>query len=415
MNTEQFTDHAPGRLVPCELREVRVKNGIEELAGIRLSAFVANPLPPDIDWKSIVFNLRPDDSHATHALGRLNGLHKRLGSAAGLLRTLWMREAKLSSEVEGIETTAEEMVLAGAGRDVGVREQGIEAWNYVRALEHGVGSDLPMCNRLIKEMHFHLLKGVRGDENRPGEFRQDPVFIGNKELGPRRARFIPAPPGELLEQSMADFEQFAHNYPKEIPPLFAIALMHYQFETIHPFRDGNGRIGRVLISRSLVKENLLDHPVVYMSAYINEHKQEYVDRLLAVSTRGEWEAWIRFMITAIATQCEDAIARSEALISLQAEYRARTASYDSSINLQTLVDKLFEQPAINAAEVSSLLSVTPPTAYRYLESLEETGILKEYTGKSRNRDWIAPGVLAVIHTHNPVDIKPESEREARLS
>lgn len=411
MNSTQFTEHAPGRLVPTTLKEKRVRNGMPELIDVRMRAFMPDPLPPHLDWGALKIAMFDDHSQAVMALGRLNGLHKRLGGAVGLLRTLWMREAKLSSEIEGIETTAEEMVLAGAGRSLGVRSQGRESWNYVKALEHGIESELPLCCRLIKEMHGLLLTGVRGDEKRPGQFRSDPVFIGDPEQGPRHARFIPIPPGEALERAMGDFERFAHECPAEIPPLFAVAMMHYQFEALHPFRDGNGRIGRVLISRSLVKERLLDHPVVYMSAYINEHKREYVDRLLAVSTHGEWERWIRFMIHAITTQSTDAIVRSEALINLRQLYLGKLTSLDASANLVRLLDRLFRLPALNAAEVCEELGVTPTTAYRYLDTLEKAGVLREHTGRARNRDWIAPGIVSVINTNKPEEIGREVSGE----
>ena len=406
-----FTEHSPGKLVPIMLKERRRRGGLVELVDVPMRAFVPNPLPPDLDWDAIKVSLFDEHSRAVMVLGRLNGLHKRLGEASGLLRTLWMREAKLSSEIEGIETTAEEMVLAGAGRPLGVRGLGIESWNYVLALEHGIASDLPLCNRLIREMHRQLLAGVRGDENRPGEFRAGSVYIGDRERGPRHARFIPPPPGEVLDRAMVNFERFAHHCPEGIPALFAIALMHYQFETIHPFSDGNGRIGRVLISRSLVKEGLLDHPVVYMSAYINDHKRDYVDRLLGVSTHGEWEAWIRFMIRAIITQGEDAIARSEALIELKNAYMQKITTLDASANLLRLLDRLFTLPALNASEVCEHLGVTPATSYRYLDSLEHAGVLREYTGKARNRDWIAPGIMSVIHARDPAEIVAGSAGE----
>ncbi len=237
-----------------------------------------------------------------------------------------MREAKLSSEVEDIDTTAAEIVLAGVGRTLGVRESGLESWNYVKALEHGVQSELPFCTRVIKQMHEQLLSGVRGDDNRPGEYRECGVYLGDRSRGVQGARFIPPPGGDEVKLAMSDLEKFVNQSYDKIPPLFVIALTHYQFETIHPFRDGNGRIGRVLISRSLVKEGLLDHPVVYMSAYINEFKQTYVDLMLKISQTGSeeaWSSWIEFILDAIRTQALDAVWRSERLISLREDYHNR--------------------------------------------------------------------------------------------
>lgn len=370
---------------------------------IKTHAYVPDPLPPRLDWRSVRdehFNLY---SQTLLALGKLNGLHKRVGNAAGLLRTLWMREAKLSSEIENIETTAEELVLAGAGRTLGVRESALESWNYVKALEHGVKSELPWSTRVIKEMHQLLLSDVRGDDRRPGELRNCGVFLGDRSRGVQAARFIPIPPGDGLIAAMSELEKFVNTVHEEIPPLFVIALTHYQFETIHPFSDGNGRIGRVLISRSLVKEELLEHPVVYMSAYINEHKQEYVDLLLSISRHGGeyWSRWIGFILNAIHTQTLDAIWRSEKLITLREAYRERLKDDRASATTFQIVDDLFSTPALNVNEIAQRTNASKPTAYKLVKRLERLGILTEYTGKVRDRDWIARELINVIEQDSP--------------
>lgn len=396
MNTDQFTNKSPGKLVPITLKEKRIRAGKEELVDYPTQAFVPNPLPPRLDWDDLKLALFDLHSEALLALGKINGLHKRVGNGATLLRALWMREAKMSSAVEGIETTAEDMVLAGAGREQGVRGVGLEGWNYVKALEHGVSSDLPLCNRLICEMHSLLLTNVRGEDKRPGAFRDQPVYIGDPERGPSVARYVPPPPGDTLTGCLRDFENFVHKEGNKIPALFAIALMHYQFESIHPFRDGNGRIGRVLISRALVKEKLLEYPAVYMSAYINEHKRAYVDSLLAVSVEGAWQGWIEFILRAITTQANDSIMRSELLIDLREEYQRRLKEGDSHGRLFRLIDRLFELPAINAHEAGVVLDVKGPTVYSDLKKMEEAGIITEYTGKKRDRDWMAMGIMQII-------------------
>ncbi len=196
-----------------------------------------------------------------------------------------MREAKLSSEVENIHTTAEELVLAGAGRTLEVRDSSLESWNYVRALEHGIESELPWSVRIIREMHEILMQSVRGKNFRPGQFRDRGVYLSWIQSWRSIRTLYSMPPGNELLDALHDLEKFVNQSHEEIPPLFAVALTHYQFETIHPFSDGNGRIGRVLISRSLVKEGLLEHPVVYMSAYINQYKRNYSDLLLRISQR----------------------------------------------------------------------------------------------------------------------------------
>lgn len=324
MQKSDFSTTMPGKLVPTTMQEY--PNGpLREPVTTKTIAFVPDPLPPQADWDSLRLKFFTLHSDTISVLGKLNGLHKRVGNAAGLLRTLWMREAKLSSQIEDIETTAEELVLAGAGRQLGVRESGLESWNYVKALEHGVQSDLPWSVRVIKEMHRLLLSSVRGDEKRPGELRERGVYIGDRSRGVKQARFVPMPAGGDLLNAISDLEKFVNASHDKIPPLFVIALTHYQFETIHPFSDGNGRIGRVLISRSLVKEGLLEHPVVYMSAFINQFKQEYVNLLLNISRHGGdyWADWLEFMLNAIRTQALDAIWRSERLISLRDQYHRR--------------------------------------------------------------------------------------------
>ena len=397
MKKSEFLTNCHGKLVPLEFTEYP-DGALGKPTKTLPSAFAPDPLAPNIDWKLLKIEHFDSYSSTIAELGRLNGLHKRVGNAASLLRTLWMREAKLSSEIEDIDTTAEELVLAGAGRTLGVRESGKESWNYVKALEHGVGSTLPFSSRVIKDMHRHLLTGVRGEENRPGEFRNCNVYLGDRTLGVKKARFVPPPHGETVIDAISDLEKFVNEEHQEIPPLFVIALTHYQFETIHPFRDGNGRIGRVLISRSLVKEGLLDHPVVYMSAYINEYKQQYVDLLRDISRKGgqKWSDWIGFILSAIRTQALDAIWRSEKLIALRDDYHSRLKDAGLQSRFFTVVDQLFAMPAINVAEVVKQTDVSKPTAIKDIERLEKLKILEEYTGKERDRDWLARDIINII-------------------
>jgi len=397
-----FSPQFPGKLVTFALQEYP-DGPLGKPVTTSTVAFVPNALPPDIDWNSIrlqFFNLYSD---TIAVLGKLNGLHKRIGNAAGLLRTLWMREAKLSSAIEDIQTTAEELVLAGAGRRLGVRENSQESWNYVKALEHGVQSELPWSVRVIRKMHQLLLTDVRGNEHGPGELRSRGVFIGDRSRGVKAARFVPMPAGDDLVNALSDLEQFVNKSHPNIPRLFVIALTHYQFETLHPFSDGNGRIGRVLISRSLVKEGLLEHPVVYMSAYINRYKQEYFDLLLNISRHGGqyWATWMEFILNAIRTQALDAIWRSERLISLREQYHEQLKQDNSPSRLFQVIDNLFSMPAINVSEVVQQSGVTKPTAINDIQRLERLGVLTEYTGKERDRDWVAREIIHVIEQEGP--------------
>ncbi|MEQ9406565.1 MAG: Fic family protein [Fuerstiella sp.] len=402
MQKTDFSREMPGKLVPVTMQEYP-DGRLAAPVQTKTLAFVPNPLPPDIDWDKLRLRHFQLYSDTVAALGKLNGLHKRVGNAAGLLRTLWMREAKLSSQIEDIETTAEELVLAGAGRHLGVRESGQESWNYVKALEHGVHSDLPWSVRVIREMHQLLMSDVRGDEKRPGQLRQSGVYIGDRSKGVKAARFVPMPAGPDLANALSDLEKFVNRRHDSIPPLFVVALTHYQFETIHPFSDGNGRIGRVLISRSLVKEGLLEHPVVYMSAYINRFKQEYVDLLLNISRHGAdyWGDWIEFILNAIRTQALDAIWRSERLVSLRESYHERLKQDQAPSRLFQVVDDLFAMPAVNVAELVQQCGITKPTANNDIQRLEKLGLLTEYTGKERDRDWVAREIIHVIEQEGP--------------
>ena len=396
MKNSDFQPKFPGKLVKTQF--VEYPDGpLGESRTVTTSAFVPNPLPPDADWDAIRLTHFERHSDTLLALGKVNGLHKRVGNAAGLLRTLWMREAKLSSEIENIHTTAEGLVLAGAGRSTDVRESSRESWNYVRALEHGIQSDLPWSVRIIREMHEFLLQSVRGQKHRPGKFRDGGVYIGGNSTGVKNARFVP-PPADHVPDLMHELEKFVNAEHEKIPPLFAVAMTHYQFATIHPFSDGNGRIGRVLISRSMVKEGLLEHPVVYMSAYINEHRKRYVDLLLRISQEGgdAWSDWIGFILDAIRTQALDTIWRSEELITLKSRFHDVLKADDAPTRLFPVVDDLFSTPALNVADLIDKSDISKTTAGKDIARLERLGILREYTGKERERDWLAQEVVDII-------------------
>ena len=197
---------------------------------------------------------------------------------------------------------------------------------------------------------------------------------------------------------MHDVEKFVNAEHDKIPPLFAVALTHYQFETIHPFSDGNGRIGRVLISRSLVKEGLLEHPVVYMSAYINEHRREYVDLLLRISQEGgdAWSEWIGFILDAIRTQALDTIWRSEELIALKSRFHDLLKEDDAPTRLFPVVDQLFSTPALNVVDLVDKSETFKTTAGKDIARLERLRILREYTGRERERDWLAQKIVDII-------------------
>ena len=294
MDTESFRNSPAGRVVHA--------------AG-EYWAFVPNPLPPKLAWTSeLVVTL----SEADRALGELAGLGRSLPNPHLLIRPFVRREAVLSSRIEGTQSTLfdlyayEAVQLSMFKPPPDVRE----VYNYVRALEHGMARlpTLPLSLRLIREIHAHLMEGVRGEHQTPGEFRRSQNWIGPPGCTLTDARFVP-PPVPEMQESLHALETFLHASPT-LPPLMRLGLIHYQFEAIHPFLDGNGRVGRLLITLLLCAWDLLSEPLLYLSAYFDAHRQDYYDLLLRVSQHGAWEDWLTFFLRGIATQAQDSVARA---------------------------------------------------------------------------------------------------------
>lgn len=401
MRRELFSDASPGKLVPTTLWRWRTTpKGIPEAEEIPALAFSPDPLPPALDWRSIKADLFDELTAATAALFRVNGLVPLAPNSGVLRHALWLREAKLSSAIEDIHTTALDMVLAETRQSRGEDNPGLEALNAMKAVRHALESDLPFSGRLIREMHRVLLRGVRGEDKHPGEYRGVQAYIGPAE-NPGRARFIPPPPGTMpgqVDPCMAELEKFANADHPEIPGLAAVAMIHYQFEAIHPFRDGNGRVGRALILHQLCRRGLLDLPVVFVSGYFQQHKQSYVDRLFAVSAEGDWLGWIRFFVEAVATQAAQTRVLAERLIGMHRRFTERVRDDGAPARLMTLVDSLFEWPVVNARSVAGRLGVTDPTARSDLSRLERLGILELTDDVSYGKAWYPPEIIRVIET-----------------
>lgn len=381
--------------------------GVRESEEIPALAFSPNPLPPELDWRSIKTDLFDDLTAATAALSRVNGLVPLAPNAGVLRHALWLREAKLSSAIEDIHTTAIEMVLSETRRPLDEDNPGLEALNAMKAVRYALESDLPFSGRLIREMHRVLLQGTRGEEKRPGHYRDVQAYIGPAD-DPGRARFIPPPPGSMpgqVDPCMSDLEKFANADHPEIPGLVAVALIHYQFEAIHPFRDGNGRVGRALILHQLCRRGLLELPVVFVSGFLLRHKQSYVDRLFAVSAEGDWAGWIRFFVEGVATQAAQTRVLAERLIGMHRRYTERVREDGAPARLMTLVDALFEWPFVTARSVASRLGVTDPTARSDLSRLERLGVLTLTDDVRYGKAWYPPEIIRVIE--DPVE---ESEQ-----
>jgi Fic family protein len=351
-------------------------------------------LPPDLAYTDDLFDVYGD---AQYALGRLATLHRDLDNPNLLIAPFVHREAAMSSQVEGTNVTISDIYAHEAGADpersaaelADVRE----AYNYVDAVTAGFdhlddGGDIDLD--LVCSLHEQLLGGVRGEDDRPGELREVPVYIGAPDGNPADAAFIPASPDVLdvlLEQLLSYLRR------GEYPPVVDVALCHYQFEAIHPFRDGNGRIGRLLMMLQLYDAGLLPGPYLYLSAYFREHGHEYRDRLLGVSQRGEWAEWITFVLDAIAEQAIDAHDCGIALTDLRTAYRDR---FPSSPVARELVDYVFEQPYLTGPRAVEATGRSKPAVYDAIEALEAEGIVVETTGQERNKVYEAPAVLDVL-------------------
>jgi Fic family protein len=374
-----FSQKKPGKLVQGKLG---------------YCAFVPAPLEPRLDFDiQLVSTL----SRADRALSELAGIARTLPNPHLLIRPFMRREAVLSSRIEGTQASLSDLLFFEAASSGEPEVPDVrEVANYVHALEYGIArlSDLPLSLRLIREIHEHLMRGVRGEIQTPGEFRTTQNWIGPPECALMDATFVP-PPVEEMKAALDQFEKYLHTESK-IPPLVRLALIHYHFEAIHPFLDGNGRIGRLLVTLLLCTEGLLPQPLLYLSAYFEKNRDLYYQLLLRVSQRGEWRSWIHFFLVAVEVQARDAIKRSDTLLGLWSSYRNRLQEARASALLLSLVDELFSFPAISTRIASKLLDVTPRSAQLNVNKLVSAGILKEATGKKRNRIYVASEIISSI-------------------
>lgn len=350
------------------------------------------PLPPKLDWSSTIGRLWKVLSEAERNLGLLEGKASRLTDARLLHAPFMRQDARLSSLIEDTVATPEEVVLAEAGQPM-PRVEALEVNNYLRALRFGWDSALPLCVRLVKEMHKLLLTGVRGGKVLPGEFRREQNYIGNERAGFAGARFVPPPAGDELDRSIRGLERFMNTTHKEFPTLVALALAHYQFEAIHPFRDGNGRLGRLLIVLGLRKHGLLSHPFLYVSAYFERHKDEYKRLLLEVSTQAGWEAWLAFVLEAVAVEAASAATRIEKLLVLRSELVEKVTGQRRSILCQRLIDHLFTKPVVTVREVRDVLSISETAASNHIDFLVQKGILTCLDERTKPRLYMARTIV----------------------
>ncbi len=368
-------------------------------------AFLPNPLPPEIVWTP---DLVAALSDADRALGELAGLGRTLFNPHLLILPFSRREAVLSSRIEGTQASLSDL-YAYEAIQLPLFENSVpdvrEVYNYVRALEYGlerIGS-LPLSLRLMREIHETLMKGVRGEYQTPGEFRRSPNWIGPPGSNLNTAPYVP-PPVPEMKAALDAFEKFLYA-PSALPPLIRLGLIHYQFEAIHPFLDGNGRVGRLLIVLLLVEWKLLPSPLLYLSVYFEANRQTYYDLLLKVSQQGAWQEWLIFFLRGVASQAHDAVVRAGRLQRLREQYRQQFQAARANAKQLQMIDLLFAHPVLTIQQVEAELGVSFATASKYVSHLQETGLLREVTGQARNRIFVAEAVLHAID--DPLAPEPE--------
>ncbi len=359
MNPADFIAPSTGKLVSTIARQ---------------NAFVPAPLPPSLDLGTIALSL----GKAMQAIGELKGACRRFQNPYILVRPLQRQEALTSSAMEGTYTTADNLLLA----EVGVEKKGDdstrEVVNYLTALNESLSllKNLPISHRVIKRAHEILLSGLsssRGASKRPGNFKVEQNWIGGVTI--EKARYIAPPPLET-QVCMDKLEAYINRPDAEYPtPLMDLALVHYQLEAIHPFADGNGRVGRMLISLMAVHSGLLDMPILYMSPVLERHKDVYIDLMFNVSAKGEWTEWLNFFLEMVADSCRETITVVDRLIDLQTDYRAQATAAGRTTTALSLVDFLFERPAITVTEAKEKLNVTYPAARSAIDKLVDLNIL----------------------------------------
>ncbi|MDD3925981.1 MAG: Fic family protein [bacterium] len=367
--------------------------------GERVQAFIPTPLPPDppIDWTP---ELRERFDSALLALGRLDSVSVLLPDTSLFLYVYMRKEAVLSSQIEGTQSSLSDLLLFELKQIPGVPLDDVqEVSNYVAAVYHGLqrlAEGFPVSLRLIREMHAILLNKGRGSQREPGEFRRSQNWIGGTRPG--NASFVPPPPEKVIE-CMGTLELFLHDRPVRTSPLLKAALSHVQFETIHPFSDGNGRLGRLLITLLLCSEKILREPMLYLSLYFKSHRQRYYHLLDQVRLNGDWEAWLEFFAEAVEQTAEQAADTAQRLVKLAAEDRERITGLGRPSGSAIKVHRaMMERPIVSGTWLSEKTGLSQATVNTVLRHLEKLGIVSELTGSKRNRLFSYVGYISIMNS-----------------
>jgi Fic family protein len=359
--------------------------------------FIPNALPPHPEVE-LDFALTDLLEAANRALGRIDGLSMLLPDQNLFLYFYVRKEAVLSSQIEGTQSSISELLLYENNETPGVPMDDVrEVSRYVAALDHGLArlrSGFPLSARLIREVHGVLLAGGRGSEKTPGEFRRSQNWLGGTRPG--NAVYVPPPPEEVAA-CMGNLEQFLHDQPTRTPTLLKAALAHVQFETIHPFLDGNGRVGRLLITLLLCAEGALSEPMLYLSLYLKRHRQRYYDLLQRVRVEGDWEEWLHFFLAGVVETAEEATSTARRILDLFERDRYRIVTMGrTSGSLLRLHDYLRRTPLTNPARAAQAIGVTAPTVAAALGRLTEAGMLKEISGRRWGRMYAYQEYLDIL-------------------
>lgn len=374
MEAPQFTERASGTVVE---------------APDGYPAFVPNPAPRKVELSDE--SLAALDE-ASNRLGVLQGIGRQIRNPHLLISPYMSREAVLSSRIEGTQTTMSDVYAADLQQGDLVQAADVrEVQNYRAAHQLGLASKLPLSLRLIRDLHRRLMKGVRGQERHPGKFRTYQNFIGAPTGAD--ATYVP-PPVPQMRNLLDDLDRFLNE--DALRPLVQAAVAHYQFEAVHPFGDGNGRVGRLLIPLFLRDRGLLPQPLLYLSAYFERSRSEYYERLLRVSTHGDWDGWIRYFLVGVATQAQEAADLADQLLALHNRYREELQAKHVTTNVLALIDALFENPLVYTRRAEVVLGVSAPTARATIKVLEEHGVLREITNRNWKRIYEATEIYSLL-------------------
>jgi Fic family protein len=390
MDKSAFSSNSPGYLVPIEILDQADWS------------FVPNALPTKFEIDADTWPLL---LKAKEELARLDGVGRHLPNQELLLRPLQQREALTSSSLEGTYATPEQLLLYGIDpREPSSDKDPVNAWrevfNYGMALSFGqdqLADGYPLSLALVRQLHQALLGGVRGADRTPGEFRKTQVHIGSTR------RFVPPPPIEV-SRCLTEFEEHI-NLDTDIDPLVRSFMLHYQFETIHPFNDGNGRVGRLLLSLMIYKWCGLHSPWLYLSAFFEKYKDEYINNLFNVSAKNDWSTWIKFCMRATIDQSIDSIKRIDKLVALRQDFHERTVNLSSANRLHPIIESLFAEPIVKVARLANKYGVTYPTANSDIQRLVRVGILRELPN-IYPKTYYAPEIMRIAY--NEIDSPNES-------